>query len=108
MDNSELRELLAKLDEHSDGDYLSRLANGACIASDCANLLREHGARLLADSDALQRLRAEIAGARVEAIDASCMVIVHSDMIGQRVALLRLPAGESQDTTTRAQGEGSE
>jgi hypothetical protein len=60
MDNSELRGLLAKLDEHSDGDYLSRLANGACIASDCAAYLREHGARILADSETYTKAMNEI------------------------------------------------
>lgn len=58
--------------------------------------LEEYLRGLKRDSDELAKLRAEIAGARVQTIDASCMVIVHSDMIGQRVALLRLPAGEGE------------
>lgn len=106
MDNDELRGLLAKLDEHSDGDYLSRLANGACIASDCAVYLREHGARLLADSEAYAKLRARIAGAAVgmlaeyeHANDRATFLYFNGSgavETGVEYALLRLPAGEGE------------
>ena len=43
----ELETLLARLDERTDGDYLARLSNGVCIASECADFLREHGPELL-------------------------------------------------------------
>jgi len=47
MDIKELEALLARLDERTDGDYLARLSNGVCIASECADFLREHGPELL-------------------------------------------------------------
>lgn len=43
----ELEALLARLDERTDGDYLARLENGALIASECADFIREHGPELL-------------------------------------------------------------
>jgi hypothetical protein len=60
--------------------------------------------RLLADSDELAKLRAEIAGAPVGVLrdargfdgDSISDDDLSTELVGQRVALLRLPAGEGQ------------
>jgi len=88
MDNEQVRGLLADL---AKDDPAPRLAGVLEIRA--ANFLREHGARLLADSDELAALRARIAGAAVQVYGKDDW---HEPLIGQRVALLRLPAGEGE------------
>jgi hypothetical protein len=97
MDNSELRGLLADL---AKDDPRPRLAGVLEIRA--ANFLREHGARLLADSEAYAKLRAEIAGAQVVTIiphdevgeDLPVILPPEPFAVGQRVALL--PVGEGE------------
>jgi len=90
MDNDELRKVLHAYT----GDFVP--------------VLRAELARLIVDSDELAALKARIAGAAVveviehEVVDVDARRIetwgsipfVDADMIGQRVALLRLPVGE--------------
>ena len=109
MDNDELRGLLADL---AKDNPRPRLAGVLEIRA--ANYLREHGARLLADSEAYAKLRAEIAGAVQSVRDAELFedgieadahglgihTIADAYMAGRQhaldelVALLRLPVGE--------------
>ena len=94
MDNSELRGLLADLAKDDPRPWTCVLEIRA------ANFLREHGARLLADSDELAALKARIAGARVVTIiphdevgeDLPVILPPEPFAVGQRVALL--PVGE--------------
>ena len=103
--DAELRELLADL---AKDDPRPRLAGVLEIRA--ANFLREHGARLLADSDELAALKARIAGAAVGECTAAGWLEVDGESMcgffvsvrdkeqlcrnpfGQRVALL--PVGE--------------
>lgn len=96
MDNSELRAMLAKA-------YEWPPENRDVAVNVCAMEFP----RLLADSEAYAKLRAEIAGAPVGDLCYSEHYTVSFDgdgvsgddaavaMLGQRVALLRLPAGEA-------------
>jgi len=106
MDNSELRGLLADLAKDDPRPWTCVLEIRA------ANFLREHGARLLADSDELAALKARIAGAAVGECTAAGWLEVDGESMcgffvsvrdkeqlcrnpfGQRVALL--PVGEGE------------
>lgn len=71
-----LATVLALVGTKTDGDYLSRLANGERIAIQCAEWVRDHGAALLAEVERLQQELAEsqewqvvFDTGRVEALD---------------------------------------
>ena len=106
MDNSELRGLLADLAKDDPRPWTCVLEIRA------ANFLREHGARLLADSDELAALKARIAAKATEwrerrthadALDKACggerFAYTAAGMewcADELDALLRLPVGEGE------------
>ena len=109
MDNSELRGLLSKARYwRCTRDAMRCMDGNGCeceMAGDPDPLPPLQSAavnalpRLLADSDALQNLRAEIAGAPVGVVRGNAEWYGEdpiANLIGQRVALLRLPAGEGE------------
>jgi len=97
----ELEALLARLDERTDGDYLARLSNGVCIASECADFLRENGRELLRVYRAWQGA-AVVGVAEEEIVDVDSRRIetwglvkgyVDASLIGTRVRLV--PDGDA-------------
>ncbi len=86
---AELARVMALLNVTTNGDYLSRLANGQSIATQCCEFLREHG-------PALDAAIAALSGGEAWEAAGIAAAIKHGRLVGHEVFY----------TTPRAVGDG--